>query len=516
MEDLNSDQVAAALCLSKSDVEANFKTKSGLSGFQLEFLLKKAHQAADKEIWGVFNTLLACCIYGIVLLPNVVNFVDMNAIHIFAQRNPIPTLLGDLYHSIHTRNQKGRGGMVWCCAPLLYIWFKSHLPTKGAFIDAADSSRWSDRLMGLTARDIKWFEVSLSRKESLDMICSCGEFPNVPLLGIRGGINYNPTLLKRQLGFALKSPPEEKEMLESFFYTVGSDDDEMLKRAARSWNHIRCKGKLHFRKRDCVAYSPYLSWITDRVEFVGLPFPRVEPLYPQEPENPDFVPKGDFNKIASMNKNLRQEREDMSMQVYAARQEKMEMVHKIRAKNDLIKRFKKKSKGEDGRGSSSGAAEDYKRMLEGAEKKFILQGKECDRVKATLKKERSAYKAKIRSLEKQLEEERAQREGVEIQLKGSHIHLDQATREVSSLRCRLHLEEGAPIPIMLPVCKECDHLIDHCRYLEATMVQKDVLIKNLVQRRDPEESKKMFEESKAWSAKNICERGPLAAVDWEN
>lgn len=194
--------------------------------------------------------VLACSIYGIVLFPNVANFVDVNAVQIFAQRNPVPTLLGDFYHSMHTRNQKN-GGLVWCCAPLLYIWFKSHLPTEGTFVDTKDTLRWSDRLMGLTSRDIKWFEVSLARKGNLEIICSCGEFPNVPLIGIRGGINYNPMLLKRQFGFALRDPPEEKELVESFFFTMG-DDEEILKREARAWNHIRYKGKLHFGKRDCV------------------------------------------------------------------------------------------------------------------------------------------------------------------------------------------------------------------------------------------------------------------------
>lgn len=89
-------------------------------------------------------------------------------------------------------------------------------------------------------------------------------------------------------------------------------------------------------------------------------------------------------------------------------------------------------------------------------------------------------------MERQLEEERNQRAGVETQLKESHIHLDQATREVSSLRYQLHIEEGAPIPIPLPQCKECDRLIDHFLYLKATITQKDELIKKLVQRRDPE------------------------------
>lgn len=165
----------------------------------------------------------------------------------------------------------------------------------------------------------------------------------------------------------------------------------------------------------------------------------------------------------------------MSLQVYEARQEKMELVHKMRAKSDLIRRFKKRSRDEDSRESSSKISKDHKKMLEETEKKFVIKGGECDKVKPTLKKEISTYKAKIRSLEKQLEEERAQREGVEIQLKGSHIHLDQASREVSSLRNQLHLEEGAPIPIPLPECKECDHLIDQCCYLEATMAQKNAL-----------------------------------------
>ena len=104
MEAPNSEQIANILCLSKADIEDNLKVKGGLRGFQLDFLLKRGHMAADKEKWDIFNVLFACSIYGIVLFPNVANFVDINAIQIFAQRNPVPTLLGDFYHSIHTRN----------------------------------------------------------------------------------------------------------------------------------------------------------------------------------------------------------------------------------------------------------------------------------------------------------------------------------------------------------------------------------------------------------------------------
>lgn len=200
--------------------------------------------------------------------------------------------------------------------------------------------------MGLTSRDIKWFEVSLARKENLEIICSCGEFPNVPLIGIRGGINYNPVLLKRQFGFALRNPPEEKELVESFFFTVG-DDEEIFKRAARAWDRVRYKGKLHFGKRDCVAYSPYIAWVTQRAEIVGLPFPKVKPLYPEETEYPDLVSKGEFEKLVSINKNLKREKEEMSLQVYEARQKRREMVHRVKAKDEIIRKIKKRLRDEN-------------------------------------------------------------------------------------------------------------------------------------------------------------------------
>lgn len=119
----NSERIATTLYLGKSVVDANLKTKGGLSGFHLSFLLETLGVLAKEENWKVFNVVLACNIYGIVLFLNVVNFVDMNVIHIFMMGNPVPTFLGDVCHFIHSRNHKRRDGLVWCYAPLLYHWF---------------------------------------------------------------------------------------------------------------------------------------------------------------------------------------------------------------------------------------------------------------------------------------------------------------------------------------------------------------------------------------------------------
>lgn len=149
-----SDQIATTLCLSKSQLETNLGFKGGLSGLPLSYLLNKAYMVSNKEIWRDFNALSASCINGVELFPNLACFIYMNAICVLLLRNPGPTLLGYVYHSVHTRNHKGRGGIVCCCVPHLYMCFKSHLPNKRAFVETRDSMRWSERLMGLTSQDI--------------------------------------------------------------------------------------------------------------------------------------------------------------------------------------------------------------------------------------------------------------------------------------------------------------------------------------------------------------------------
>ncbi|KAI5389567.1 hypothetical protein KIW84_075018 [Lathyrus oleraceus] len=68
--------------------------------------------------------------------------------------------------------------------------------------------------MSLTNEDIVWYDPSLS---SLEIIDSCGEFSNVPLIGTQEGINYNPVLARCQLGIPLRDKPNNT-LLEGLFY----------------------------------------------------------------------------------------------------------------------------------------------------------------------------------------------------------------------------------------------------------------------------------------------------------
>jgi len=227
--------IAIALHLKPSDiVEPHFTIKNGFQGLTAKFLYQKASNFAKAKKTDAFELVLALLIYGLVLFPNMDNFIDLNAIKMFLTKNPVPTLLADTYHSIHHRNSK-KGGMIVCCAPLLYRWFASHLP-KSVFAKASTGlASWSQRIMPLTPADIVWVHAGTSSEE---IIGSCGEFENVPLIGVRRGITYNPTLAMRQYGYPMRGKPDSLA-LSSEFYLNSEDHADMRMHFVQAWRSIR-------------------------------------------------------------------------------------------------------------------------------------------------------------------------------------------------------------------------------------------------------------------------------------
>ncbi|RDX63707.1 hypothetical protein CR513_57829, partial [Mucuna pruriens] len=59
-------------------------------------------------------------------------------------------------------------------------------------------AEWTKCLDEASKRSIRWYP---QWNERNDMIIRCGGFPNVPLMGTQGVINYNPELVLRQVGY---------------------------------------------------------------------------------------------------------------------------------------------------------------------------------------------------------------------------------------------------------------------------------------------------------------------------
>ena len=211
--------IAAALYLKPSDiVHPHFTIKNNFQGLTAKFHYQKASDFAKAKKTDAFESVLALLIYGLLLLPNMDNFIDLNVIKMFLTKNPVPNLLADTYHSIHYRNSK-KDGMIVCCTPLLYRWFASHLP-KSVFAKAnTGKASWSQRIMPLTPADIVWVHAGTN---SEGIIGSCGEFESVPLIGTCGGITYNPTLVMHQYGYPMKGRPDSLSLSNEFY--LNSED----------------------------------------------------------------------------------------------------------------------------------------------------------------------------------------------------------------------------------------------------------------------------------------------------
>ena len=227
-----SEEVAAALHMTKSDIETNWVTRSGVKGLLAKFLINKAREFLKVMNVHAFEDVLALLIYGLVLFPNPDQFVDMNAIKIFLTHNPVPTLLGDILHSLHTRTMK-RQGTLMCCVPLLSRWFISHLPQ--SVLKNEQNLKWSQRIMSLSHSDIRWCP---HFKENNIIIDRCGEFPNVPLMGIRGGITYNPALALRQFGCARRDGPHEM-IIEGIVFDYDNNSQGLRQRFVRAWGMVK-------------------------------------------------------------------------------------------------------------------------------------------------------------------------------------------------------------------------------------------------------------------------------------
>src|SRR3954468_7288419 len=176
------EDVAAALHLPRSEIKKGWVSKGDYTGVLIDFLYSQADILINVASMDALEKVLACLIYGQVLFPRYDKIVDVIALKIFIGNNPVPTLLGDLLHSIHHRSSKGKG-CVLGCAPLLHKWFISHLPR--SVIKNEESGTWVQRITRLSYDDIVWNQKEFEGTHRFD---SCGAFLNVLLLGTRGGI----------------------------------------------------------------------------------------------------------------------------------------------------------------------------------------------------------------------------------------------------------------------------------------------------------------------------------------
>src|ERR1051325_5484844 len=301
---LDHQEIATALYWDKKSVTASLETKAKSFGFPRGTLEARANECIEKKDWKAFYATLALLIYGIILFPEAEDFINASAISVFLTKNRVPTLLADVYYCLTLRHSK-KDGVVMCCTALLQMWFKEHLPKTSAFSYNKYNLRWAQRIVNLTEQDIDWYD---SAYDGIEIIMSCGDFPNVPLIGTKGLINYNPVLARRQLGYIMEGPPEEESVTEIISY--GIEESDLLKKFRKAWKTIHRHDREKMGRKVPFAKEPYQIWVKARAREVKFPFSVSLPAWPKTPE-PEPATREEIDEWKAKHALLMKEKEDL-------------------------------------------------------------------------------------------------------------------------------------------------------------------------------------------------------------
>ncbi|KAL5149857.1 hypothetical protein HKD37_13G036592 [Glycine soja] len=196
-------KIAAMVGDSAKELDRMKQTRNGVVGLPRKYLEGKARDMASQEKWGLFADILAFLIFGFVLFPNVDGLVDLAMIDAFLA-----------YH--HSKE-----------SPVVAI--------------LADLVDWDQHLAGIGGSTINWFLRWKEGKEGV--LFSCGGYPNIPLLGTRGCINYNPALAIRQLGYPMRGAPTEESLSPLLVRDLGAQSLKVIQRVHKAWRSPLRKDK---------------------------------------------------------------------------------------------------------------------------------------------------------------------------------------------------------------------------------------------------------------------------------
>ncbi|KAH1188390.1 hypothetical protein GmHk_U059552 [Glycine max] len=248
-------KIAAVVGVSAKELDRMKQTRNSVVGLPQKYLEDKARDMASQEQWGPFADILALLIFGVVLFPNVNGLVDLAAIDAFlaylhSKESPVVAILADLFDTFDRRCEKNSARIV-CCLPALCVWLISHLFQQDtrhpcplqSYRSCTEKGRvvWDQHLAGIGGSTINWFPRWKEGKEGV--LFSCGDYPNIPLIGTRGCINYNPVLAIRQLGYPMRGAPTEESLSPFLVRDLGVQGLKVIQRIHKAWRSPLRKDK---------------------------------------------------------------------------------------------------------------------------------------------------------------------------------------------------------------------------------------------------------------------------------
>ncbi|RDX60130.1 hypothetical protein CR513_61758, partial [Mucuna pruriens] len=183
--------------ISESEMAKERKNRKGVEGMNRFYLEERLLQLSKDGNWQTIVDVIGLLIYGILLFPHLEDYVDLITMEIFLAKrdkgeNPTMAILANTYPLITTNK------IVFPIEDFKWSWVKP-----------MSKEQWVKHLSEASKRTIRWYPTWYEQER---VILGCGGYPNVPLLGTQGAINYNPELILRQVGYPMTRAPLEEAM----------------------------------------------------------------------------------------------------------------------------------------------------------------------------------------------------------------------------------------------------------------------------------------------------------------
>ncbi|KAL5124197.1 hypothetical protein HKD37_02G004641 [Glycine soja] len=237
-------RISKIVQISTQELDHRKQVENGVVGVPRKCLEAKARVLAGKDDWTPFMDILALLIFGGVLFPNVDGLVDQAAIVTFLafhdrKESPVVAILADLYDTFDRRCEKNSTRIVFCTLTL-YVRHACTLEGHRSCTEKKEAS-WDQLLARKEGVSVNWFPQW--KEGRTGFLISCGGFPNVPLMGTRGCINYNPILAIRQLGYPMRGAPLEEDLTPIIARGFNSTNAKALQKVCQAWEMVQKKDK---------------------------------------------------------------------------------------------------------------------------------------------------------------------------------------------------------------------------------------------------------------------------------
>ncbi|KAI5421052.1 hypothetical protein KIW84_044766 [Lathyrus oleraceus] len=247
--------LAVTLGIPTEDLLSHYKEDRDIHGLKRSYLEGVARRMAGAERRGSYVDVITSIMFGMVLFPNVCDFVNVDAINFFwvvknLEVDTTPTLLADVCYIMNVYHNKEKESLR-CCIPLLYQWFSSHLYKDIYMLETKGNHAWAQKLMSLNKR-----------------LILCGD------------TSYK----------------------------------ELFRKVTRAWEKMHVKEN-KLKRKDTSSKESYTPLVNEMVHWIKLPF-VVDPTY--LPDIPDLIPVPieDVDRLRATISRLEQDKESLEHSLY--------------------------------------------------------------------------------------------------------------------------------------------------------------------------------------------------------